>query len=352
MDVVQAYTVLSGMVERGFDIAGVSVQGTPFLIKTLTPHEVSLVRQHSFGKGAGYFRLYRMAYAIYMVNGVNYLNDRPHSIESLVEVLRDMPLESFSCIENIALKLQLRYKRYFRLIEGFTLSRRSRNIWKLRNKDPRITDEVTGIPGSRFVGISEALDAWAIVNMSLDYEEIRDDAMHSAMYVASAQNPKGVKKTAQGMETRQKMIQEERDILIKYGSIAHKDLLEGNDVKRKKQWTASLSTATDLVNELNRQMTGDKDKHDLFMEQYSLRARQRAEEAKRVADEELARVRSLRSENPSFSGSFELTAEEVKKLNSKETDLYTVAKKKFDPAKESAPGSVSTVGKRVIRPAR
>jgi len=349
VDVGKAYTIMEGVIERGFDIAGVSVKGTPFIVKTLTPHELSLVRQHSFGKSLWDFRFYRMVYATYMVNGVSVLGERRGYIEDIISLYKELPVESFSTIEEISLKLQLRYKRYYRLIDGFVLSNRSRVLWRLKGRRSEITDESTGIWGASYVGVSEYADAWAIANSSLDEEEAYEGRLQDAMYIASASNPKGVQKTHQKMESRRKMREEEISILVKYGSLAHKDLIEGNSVDSKDTWAASLSTTKDLVDELNRQMTGKKDRHDLFMEDYLGTLRKAMLERKKKEEEELAEIRANRVENPNFSGSFALTEEELEALKRGEADLYSLAAKRLEASPlEETPSS--KVGKRVLRP--
>lgn len=349
MDVGAAYRVIEGVIERGFDIAGVSVEGTPFIVKTLSPLEMSLVRQHSFGKTLWDFRLYRLAYATYMVNGVSLLGERTKRLEEIVAMYKALPLEMLTHIEEVAIKLQHRYKRYYRLIDGFVLSQRSRILWRLKGRKADITDESTGIWGATYVGVSEYVDAWALTNMSLDEEEAYEENLSDAMYVASATNPKGVQKTQQKVESRKKMREEERAILVEFGSLAHKDLIEGNSTEKKDIWAASLTTTKDLVEELNRQMTGKKDKHDLFMDEYLGKLRKDMLERKRKEEEELAEIRARRVESPNFSGSFDLTKEELESLEKGETDLYSLAAKRFETS-PSEEGKASNVGKRVLRP--
>jgi uncharacterized protein YxjI len=153
------------------------------------------------------------------------------------------------------------------------------------------------------------------------------------------------------MENRQKMIQEERDILAKYGSLAHRDFIEGIQLKSKDIWAASLATGKDLVNELHRQMMGEKDRHDLFMEKSLSDLRQKMEDAKSKADEDLKKARALRAEGPQFSGSFALTDEDMRRLKKGDVSVHDLAMGKYSKEPTESPsGVVSSVGKKVLRP--
>ncbi|MFA5436931.1 MAG: hypothetical protein WC372_12910, partial [Candidatus Neomarinimicrobiota bacterium] len=77
MDVDKAYTVLQRVVETGYDMAGVSISGIPVVLKTITPLEISLARQHSFGGELKSFRLYLLAYHTLMIKGKTCIEERP-----------------------------------------------------------------------------------------------------------------------------------------------------------------------------------------------------------------------------------------------------------------------------------
>lgn len=352
MDVGKAYTVLQRVVETGYDMAGVSISGIPVVLKTITPLEISLARQHSFGGELKAFRLYLLAYHTLMIKGKTCIEERPSSIEDLVDFYKELPQEVLELVEETAYQLQKRYRRYMRLIEGFTLSDSSRTLWKLRKGNACINEETTGIPGSTYIGVSECTLAWSIVNTSLDQNEEYERGMEEAMFIASASNPKGVDKISKSMEVSKKEAQERKRILIKYGSMIHKDLIEGREIVKKEKWTSSVTTSEDLVKELNRQMKGEKDRHDLFMESYLERIKKAAEEEQRKAEEKLREIRENRKLVPLPTGSFELTPEDRERMKSKEVTAFDLATQKRDNSLKGGGQRVSTVGKRVLKAGR
>ncbi len=349
METTRAYNVFSQVIEKGFDYIGVTIRGTPFVIKTISPQELELIRLRSNGLGSFVFRIFRMAYATYMHNGVDCLQDRETSLNKLVVMYMNMYIDEFEILEELAIKLQNRYKRYFHLVEGFFYSRKSRLLWKTHSTGIR------SVPYA-FTGLYEITEAWGLVNQSVDDEEEYNLIMAPAYLTASAQDPKGIKKVINKKEGANKLRNDERESLIKYGSKANRIFeLEGQKSKLKDRWTSDISTAEGLVSELNREMRGEKDKHDLFVEDYMNKVRESISKAQKVREEKLAKIREERNSRPEVEGSFALSSSEIKKIESGEVKLLDVIKEKAKKAEiKDKPlfenGKISTIGKKVLRP--
>lgn len=346
MNTTTAYKILHRVTEQGFDVAGVSVYGVSVVLKTLTPLETDTIRYLSFGGGFNKFRMLRMAYATFVCNGRQVLKDREKGLGDLVSFYESMPVEQFHILEETAVRIQSRYRRYCALVEGYAYSPAARILWKTRGGSSAITDEVTGIPGTTYVGIAESVEAWALVNLARDIEESARQETSNAMFIASASNPAGVKKLSSRHETDQKMVEEERGTLVKYGSQVHRKFLENVDEKVKEKWTADLLTTQDIVEELNRQMNGVKDKHDTFMDGYLDGLRKKYQEEQHKKEEALEALRKARKDYPE-GGSFELSAEDTHRLRNKEVSLGDLARQRLE-VPQQIDGVVTSVGKRVL----
>lgn len=356
MDVSKAYRILLRVTEKGFDTVGFSYRGISLVIKTITPHELDMVRYHTSGTDLFSFRMYRMAYATFIFNGELVLDNRQLNLQKLVNFYGRLPLEVFYQLEEAALRLQNRYKRYCSLVEGFSYSQPARLLWRTRKGSPLLSTEVTNIPGTSLVGIPECVSVWELINMSLDQEIDNDRMLSNALFLTSATNPKGSMKIGSSIKGEKELISKNRNMLIEYGSEAHKHVCSKSSVDKKDRWTAKLDTAKDIMDELERQMHGVQDKHDLFIEGYREKLRNKLKEREESEKKRLDEVRRQRGGDP-HTGSFEVTQEEMNSIMKGEVTHMDLARRKAEGDRvkgmESAvppvrPGSTGSVGKRVI----
>ena len=345
MDVKKAYKVLQKVLDYGFDTVGVKVAGMPFILKTVNPSELVHARYLSFGRGLQYFRICRLVMATYMIDGISAIENRDsNTLSELIAFYQGIPTEVFLLLEEVSIQLQDRYKRYCYLSEGFVFSSASRVLWKSRQHNH---------PGYAWVstlGVSEVEDIWTLLNSIVDSEEAHQRELSNAMFIASATNPQGVKKIGVSQETGRTMVREERESLRKYGSHAHKILCEKTSQSKKEKWTADLVTAKDIVDELNRQMHGVKDKHDEFFESYVDRLRKEHQEELEKRERELERIREQRKDLPEI-GSFNLSDQDAKALQEGTLSLHDVVNRKISgDSTEIPPVKGTNIGKRVLRP--
>lgn len=350
MDIAKVYKSLQAHVERGFETVGVTLQGVNYVLKTLTPLEIDMVSQHGSGKGFRARRLYRLAYSTYMLNGYLLLAERPHIINVLYKYYQGISEIALEILEEATINLQRRANRYLMFSEGYAYTPAARSLWYARGGETSLSTKYTGIPGTEFLGTPIALEIWAIINHSLDRETQARRASSDALTVASASNPDGAQKMARRSQMDRTILQEKRDVLIKYGSEAHRNILEGKQAGKRERWTADISTPRAIAAELTRQMSGELDKHDLFMQTFYKRMRKEADERNRVEEERLAEIRALRGAVP-YTGSFEVSSEEMKKIESGEITHMDLALQKAQDERKLHPeddGVTKVVSKRVL----
>lgn len=341
MEAADAYKILIRVIEQGFYAASVTSCKNTFLLKTLTPKEEILIRYHASGSDLNTFRRYRLAYATAMVNGVEVLHDRPGALQPLVQLYKELPKSLLEVLEETALKLQRRYLRACKLAHGFSLGSQARYLWKVRKNLTAVSMSMDVFPA---IGMSHAAEIWSAVNSNLDLEEENDRELGRALLVASSMNPKGVKQLSSSLETEKKTKKAEKEELVKYGNMDERDRALGIIHKEKEHWTAPLITAKDMVRELERQMSGEKDKHDLFIDSYREKLaaeRVATEEAARQKREELRELAGI-SGDP-ISGSFGVTEEEMKGMMDGSLDSRKIIQDKADNK-----NSTKVIGKRVL----
>lgn len=346
MEVDKVYRVLHKVTEKGFDTVGISYGPFRVILKTLTPHELEMVKYHSFGGGLELFRLYRLSYATFVFNGEIVLEDRFRNIEKLVEAYRSAPLDVFEELEELSIKLQDRYKRYCLFIAGYCYSAESRILWDTRKGQPLLSTEVTGIPGTSLLGVPESVEVWNLLNLSLREEKKRQENLSNAIFIASATNPEGVKKISSRIYKEYELASKKREMLIKYGNEANKRIMESQESRKSKRWTQKLDTTQSIIDELERQMHGVKDKHDLFMEGYSKKLKLDLAKKEEAENIRLEQLRAKRKNDPE-GGSYEVTPEEMASIQDGSVDYMDIIREKKNKS-ENSRSSTKTVGKRVI----
>lgn len=353
MDVQKVYRVLHRVTEKGFDTVGFTLGGTTVVLKTVSPHELDMVRYHASGKGLEVFRMYRMAYATFVLDGEMVLEGRPGNVRSLVDFYKSIPEIIFDELEETAIKLQNRYRRYSTLVEGYSYSPEARLLWSKRKGRDLLSTEATSIPGTSTVGTTDSIDVWALINMGIDKENESDVLMSNSLFVASATNPKGAQKIGSSMDKDKELAAKRRSIVAKYGNEANKRIQDDENVTKKKRWTADLDTTTAIMDELERQMTGVQDKHDLFIDEFRDRLTKELRAKEEAESKRLEEVRANRGGDP-YTGSFAVSEEEMGKIQRGETTHMELAQNKAEEERlsiappETREGAMRVVGKRVI----
>jgi hypothetical protein len=181
---------------------------------------------------------------------------------------------------------------------------------------------------------------WIQINKSMDIEEQANRDFYLSLMVASASNPKGARGIRNQHETQAHSIEERRNKLAKVGFIDTKAWSEEG-------WAAPVDTAEELVAELERQMAGKKDRHDIFMEKYMEKLREEAERRAKDAEDRIKKARES-YDNVFIQGDQRaLTPEESLQLMTKRAPtIVQVRDEEVNP--EDAGKFYKKIGKRVL----
>ena len=287
MDKQEAYTVLADLILKGFLVSELNISGKSLIFKTINEKENDLIKMYAGNpKNEGYqfrFNIYFLIFSLFIVDGQTVICNREKNLSELYNFLSNIPEALF---RNMMTKLnEIRAVSYdvLKYLEGFTYTNFSRSSWRsLRGNLPNCS-EFTGIPGTSEMGMNVHQESWVLINRSLDYEEDFNKDFSLAILISSASNPKGSRHVRSQHDSMVKGSEDRRQKLAQEGFI---------DVKKwsPEGWAAPVDTVEELVAELDRQMTGQKDKHDIFMENYLKRIREEAERKTREAEERIKRT--------------------------------------------------------------
>ena len=313
MDKNEAYPVIEQLLFKGFLVSGMDVLGERILLKTINRKEFDLIKYFSGDEETKDYMIrfdaYHFVYSIFAINGENILPERYKRSSALYEQFINLPLKFFS---NADKELgDLRWKMYesLKFLEGYSYTDTSRSRWLSLCGNMPSREEWSGIPGTSELGLNVHQETWIRMNRILDSEqEYHKDFNLSAM-IDSSNNAKGVKKMRAHYDTEWESLQRKRKELARAGYIDKKE------VDPEQMWAPSVETREELVEELERQMEGKKDRHDVFMEKFLKKveddADKKTQEIQRRVDENNKKLTDVEFLTVSQRA---LTAEEMVKL--------------------------------------
>jgi len=287
MEKQEAYNILADLIFKGFLTSELIISEKSLILKTINEKEFDFIKIYAGNsKNEGYqtrFNIYLLIFSLFLIDNKIVFSNREENLTELYNFFSSIPEILF---RHVMMKLnEIRAVSYdvLKYLEGFTYTNFSRSAWRsLRGNLPSCT-EFTGIPGTADLGMNVHQESWILINRSLDFEEEYDKDFSLAILISSASNPKGSRHIRSQHDSVVKGAEDRRQKLAREGFI---------DVKKwsPEGWAAPVDTVEELVAELDRQMTGQKDKHDIFMENYLKRIREEAERKTREAEERIKRT--------------------------------------------------------------
>jgi hypothetical protein len=274
MKVAEAYENLERIITYGFLSARVSFQGHDLLIKNISDKEYQQMLMFCSDKNSVKLNLFNLAYCTISIDGVNLLEDRNENIREIMRFYQRSSALFIIKIVDAINELNYTYLDSLDFLEGFSYSPRSRHLWTI--VDPYDRSSYTGIRGLDVLGINSVVENWISINKRLDEEQAYGRDLNNTVLIVGASNYKSAKMLSKNYEAHTQELNELREEICKYG-YDRKRVAENE--KKRDAWTAPLDSREDLVKELYRQMTGDKDKHDLYIDKWIANQKEKAERA-------------------------------------------------------------------------
>jgi hypothetical protein len=314
MEIEKAYSNLEDIITYGFLCRGICYKDNTIILKTISDKEYKLISFYTPDQ-SDKLSLCRLAFSTFMVDGNNFLIDRNKNIPELIDFYKDIPVTAFSKILTDTNDLHKEYIDSLDFLEGFCYTDRSRVLWNIYRGVNSLN--FYGIEGSDKIGINSTQESWVAINQQLDSEEEYNKEFRLSLMVASSMNSKGCKSIENKYEFHKTELEELRKDIAKYGYDKRRILKKKEE---KDGWAVPLKTREDIVRELNREMSGNIDKHDAFIDNWIKEQKEKSEEAKRLLEEKQKAYRVKLNKDIDFTkmeDSRIATPEEVKKLMSK-----------------------------------
>ena len=315
-----AYHALADLIYRGALFAHTELAGYPFVFKTLSEVEYNYIKIKAGSPDRlDYnvrFNLIYLAHSVFMVNGENVLlGNREEKLSLLTKFFQAIPNILCDKIIEEVTGLKADFSEIDKFVEGFCYTQQSRQKWELLDNRQVNDDHFTGIPGTKTIGLNSFQENWLQINRALDQEEAYNQELSLALIVASASNPKGSRKMRAQHDSSLQKSKDKRKKIAKEGFGYKTSWKEGG-------WSAPTDTAEELVAELERQMSGKKDKHDLVISNYLEGLKNASESFKLEEQQKMQESVDRHKDEPMITGTQRvLTNEEVKAMMASRSDV-------------------------------
>jgi hypothetical protein len=274
----EVYKDVEPLLFRGFLHVPADINGISFVFKSLNHHEfemLTLMVPQGEATRATVQKFYSLflAYGVFMVDGVNILSDRERHIPKIVEAFDSMNDGVKGKIVRHLSEINRRANRAVTITESFALEVLSRLRWaQLKGVDLTST-AVTGLEGTQRLGLNWAQLTWRAMNHYEDLRETSEREWENAKFVASAMAGKGMNRVHS--QDRRRRDKEREDRLERRDRILRFALLgEPMESENKGAPVMVARTVEELTTQLEKDLKGEKDWHDLVVEAHERRAQE------------------------------------------------------------------------------
>lgn len=286
---------------RGFLYTPAVVNDTPIVFKSLNHHEFELLglMGGDFQKNISHKALQKqfdlfLAFGVLMIDGVSVLPNRDEHMRDIAETFGGINDSVRRKIIFHLSEINRRASKAVVLSEIYALESQSRLRWAQFRSTDLMSPSVTGFAGTELLGMNWGQLIWRAVNHFEDQREVAEREWENAKFIASSNAGKGMNKVHAQDKQRRKREREERlerrDRILRFAVFNESP---SDDSKNNAQVVVAR-TVEELATQLKRDLKGEKDWHDMVVEQYERRAK----------DEHQARMQTIRDRYSAHQAEF------------------------------------------------
>jgi hypothetical protein len=295
------YDDIRTLIERGFLTHNITVRGVPITIRSLFPSEAKEVVLQSHGGSVQTYKDYIVARSLYMVRG--FVLSQKHVTFDLFSMVSEMPLLVRHRLFSEQQGLMHRYAKCFLLVEAFSYEQESRTLWYTQGRS--LNDN----PFGRFNGIQ---GIWRLYNL---YEDMREDyeaSWNNTKFLGSAFSPKGLKKIYEKDKQQKRSDKANREKVIREGIAKYAgNYVEESEETQRTPIMVSAKTEKELMEEYHRWVRGEKDAHDLLVEEYKQKIKGKMSDEKKSYEQKIQDLEHLPETRGVFSATEVATKEQL-----------------------------------------
>lgn len=288
---INIYKDLESILFKGFISYGFVYNGVAYRFKSLAESEFDYINDKWFfvDNIEDKFK-YFLAFSILEINAENLLVVRHESefIKGILSVINSWPQEFYFKVSKLIDVFRERQSYSSKLLEAYTYTDESRMMWSCYKNMFLNSPHVTGYPGTELFTLSAIQKSWIYINTLEDLRIQVENLNDVGRLSGAAANPEGMKEYNTKETNRRNNLKMYREQVKKnagYGSVVPVGGISDEE----------------LVEQLRRAQRGEKDEHDLIVEQYELNLkRMQLEDKKKLA--ELLESQKKANEESGFRG--------------------------------------------------
>lgn len=322
------YTDVEDLLFTGFLSHKVRIADCDLSLRSLSPGDTFLLRHRVGSRGSERnWKVWMVAASIWMVDGMNLL-PYPHAVNSVYSTVASLPTPTLNILFSLTMGLFTRMGNALRRTESYCYEPYSRANWRLAGRRVPSHTSFNGIPGGENLGANHIQRMWVAFNLAEDDRLQHIQEWQSAKLGASANNPKGVKKL-NAADDRLRTQEEDRRHRVIMRMLF--DLIYGEGVEEEAGEMAVLvqgqpvvvprvkwaTTPDELAEQFRAWVAGDKDWHDIVVDTYKERIRDRFDHEKKERDDQLSEV----MQEPGVTGGSSLVGYTLDQIRELRPDL-------------------------------
>lgn len=291
------YSQVENLINPGFITLTWDYGGNYIILRSLYPSDYRFLQEQP--ESAGKWTSMLIAASTYSINGKRIVDPFYHEFQDLVEMYSALPNIVHNHLLMMVFTLGKRVRESIKSLEPYLYENKSRDLWRYVGSYPSIVcDEFLGIPNLSKFGPNTIQQLWTTWNRSEDLRDQYQIHWGFTKAVLSGLSPKGVKSIDAKDSSRIKQEKYRRETaqtkwLFDILGIRYKS---GEDVFK----SPGTKTFDDLREEGRKWLTGEKDFHDIIVEDYRNKIAERISSMKEQQAERESLIGEMQDE---FAGS-------------------------------------------------
>lgn len=276
------YRDIEDLIRPGFLSHSFNLNGVRLALRSPFPSDAFMIRARAqFDLKRNYrsldWKVWTLAMCTWLIDGYSVLGEANHAVE-LYDMYRSLPRGAIEHLFCVYTGLYNRMMSALRSIEPYSLEDISRRRWKSLGSAMPSDESYSGVRGSRFLGINLAQEIWMALN---HYEDMRLESLNNWYQRRAAMAPHLTKKSWDHLTSKDKSearnLKEDREQAKDLFYYRSKGVLgwEEEFSTIKDPFRLRSKTVSELQSEMYQWVSGEKDEHDIVIDQYKANIRKR-----------------------------------------------------------------------------
>ena len=269
------YRDVESLLFRGFILLPAEINGVRFIFKSMNHHEFEYLQWIASGYSQEQYNNTFLALGVFMIDGQNILPTREKYLPTIEEAFSTFPESAHDKLVRFLSDVNRKAAKAVALTEAYQMERVSRFRWAQLSGIDLMSPMNTGVDGTQRLGLNYAQLVWRALNYFDDHRETAEREWDNAKFIGSCFAGKEIKKIySQDKDRRDK----EKTERINRKDQLLRQVLLGEEISTEKGASqyqiVTARTVEELASQLERDLRGEKDWHDMIVDREEARLRE------------------------------------------------------------------------------